>query len=58
MSVIEIRLHESLPTNKQNELRYRLELADWRAKLRKAQEEGDYERMDELDREFELLGLP
>jgi hypothetical protein len=59
MSVIEIRFHEDLPTKNQNKLRYRMmELAVWRACWRKAREETDYRMMDELDRAYELVGLP
>lgn len=58
MSVIEIKLHEELPTNNQNKLRYRMELAVWRACWREAEAAKDYERLDRLDREYELVGFP
>ncbi len=58
MSIIEVRLYEDLLTRKQNELRYRLELAQWRKAWREAELDKDYSRMDWLDREFEKVGLP
>ena len=58
MSVIFIRFHEDLPTNKQNELRYRMELAAWKIEWRKAEEEQDYISMDWLNHKYELVGLP
>lgn len=56
--VIEIRLHEDLPTRNQNKLRYRIEMGIWLAKMRKAKEEKDYDEMDRLDQQYNLIGLP
>lgn len=58
MTVIPIQFHIDLPTKAQNDLRYRLELANWRTRWRAAKARKDYDMMDRLDREFEWLGLP
>ncbi len=57
-NVIEIKFSEALPTSSQNKLRYRMELAAWRASWRKAEAEKDYRKMDELEHEFGRVGLP
>lgn len=57
-TVINILLSHDLPTKKQNELLYRLELARWKASWREAEEENDFDRMDMLHRDYERVGLP
>jgi len=56
--IIQIRLHEDLPTNAQNALRYAIELGIWRAKWRQAEDEKDYYTMDRLQEDYERVGLP
>lgn len=56
--VINIRLSYDLPTRKQNELRYNLEMARWKALWREAEEAKDYDRMDRLQIDYEMVGLP
>lgn len=56
--VIEIRLHRDLPTAAQNALRYAIELGRWRNEWRKAEEQGDWQRMDRLNEDYERVGLP
>lgn len=58
MSVIFIHFSEELPTNKQNELRGRMELAAWKERWRKAIEEKDYVEMDWLNHQYDMVGLP
>ena len=43
MSVIYIRFHEELPTNNQNHLRFRMEMAKWKKDWREAEEQNDYQ---------------
>lgn len=57
-NVIHIRFSQDLPTKKQNELRYRLELARWKEEWRIAESLGDCYTMDELQRRYERIGLP
>lgn len=57
-NVIYIRFSHDLPTSKQNELRYRMELAQWKAHWREAEATFDYDAMDRLQVEFERVGLP
>lgn len=57
-NVINIRFHEDLPTKKQNELRYRMELKVWKDKMKAAEAREDYEEMDRLAVEYEMVGLP
>lgn len=56
--VIEIKFSTDLPTRKQNELRYRMELAAWKRRWREAETNRDYVRMDWLQMEYERVGLP
>lgn len=56
--VIHIKLSHDLPTRKQNELRYNLEMARWKAAWREAEETKDYDRMDRLQIDYEMVGLP
>ena len=58
MSIIYIRFHEELPTNNQNNLRFRMEMAKWKKDWREAEEQNDYQAMDWLDKQFEMVGLP
>jgi hypothetical protein len=58
VTVIDIRLSEDLPTRKQNELRYRIELGRWRREWREAESAGDYAQMDRLNADYERVGLP
>lgn len=56
--VIHIRFSEDLGSQKKNELRYRMELAEWKKRWREAVDLQDYEWMDRLDREYQKVGLP
>lgn len=56
--VIRIRLFHDLPTAKQNELRRRIELGNWKREWRIAEAMCDLERMDFLDRQYDRIGLP
>jgi hypothetical protein len=58
MSVIVIKFGEDLPTRNQNKLRYRMELARWKAEWRDAESCGDYSKMDYLNSSYEMVGLP
>lgn len=57
-TVIDIRLHQDLPTSAQNRLRYNIEMGLWLAKRRKAQAENDYYTLNRLEQEYEMVGLP
>jgi len=57
-NVIEIKFSHDLPTKKQNELRYRLELAKWKEDWRIAESIEDYKKMDELNASYDMVGLP
>lgn len=57
-NIIHIKFSENLPTKKQNELRYRMELARWKEDWRIAESMGDHLRMDELNHNFQYIGLP
>lgn len=56
--VISIRFGYDLPTKKQNELRYNMEMAEWRRQFREADAARDYARMDWLNDNYERVGLP
>jgi hypothetical protein len=56
--VIHIRFGYDLSTRKQNELRYNMEMAEWRRQFREAEAERDYDRMDRLNSDYERVGLP
>lgn len=56
--VIRIKFGESLSCPFQDELRYRMEMGIWRTKMRQAKENGDWDKMDQLDKDYELVGLP
>lgn len=43
---------------KQNELRYRMEIASWKQRWREAEEECDFIRMAWLNMEYERIELP
>lgn len=57
-NVIEIRFHEDLGSRAKNELRYRMELCQWRGRWRKAEEEQDHHVMEILDKAYDMIGLP
>lgn len=57
-NIIQIKFGHDLPTRKQNELRYRMELARWKEDWRIAEAMRDYLRMDELNHSFNMVGLP
>lgn len=57
-SVIHIRFSHDLPTRAQNELRGRMEMAQWKQYWREAEAEKDYDRMDRLQVDYERVGLP
>lgn len=67
--VIHIRFSEDLvgssPASSRllNALRYRMEMAAWKARNRQARptedpDTWDWDALDALDREFEMVGLP
>lgn len=56
--IIYIKLSEDLPTKAQNALRYSIELGIWRKCWREAEESNDYNKMDRLQLDYELVGLP
>ncbi len=56
--IIEIRLHESLPTVAQNKLRYAIELGRWKERWRRAEETSNTAMKDHLLWERDLVGLP
>lgn len=58
MSVILIKFSHDLPTKAQNELRHRMEMARWKQRWRDATENDNYDLQDQLQHEFELVGLP
>jgi len=69
-NVIHIRFHEDLSEGQPrelgrllNRLRYSMEMARWKAKNRAARptedpSTWDWEALDGLDREYEMVGLP
>lgn len=57
-NIIHIYFSEDLPTRKQNQLRYRMELAAWKAKWRDAEKSMDFDQMDYLSKTYEMLGMP
>lgn len=68
--IIHIRFHEDLSEGQPqplgrllNRLRYSMEMAAWRARNRAARptedpSTWDYNALDQLDREYEMVGLP
>jgi len=56
--VIEIRFHEDLANPFLNQMRYRMESCAWRKKWRQAEADGDFDKMDQLNTEYDLVGLP
>jgi len=58
MSVIHIKFSTELPTDNQNKLRAAMEMARWKERWRIATEEKDYNTLDSLDRQYEMVGLP
>lgn len=62
--VILIEFSTDLPTAAQNELRYRMEMAAWKADLRAAKpdpddpETWDWNEIERLDRAYNYVGLP
>ena len=56
--IIEIKFSRDLPTLKQNELRYRMEMAQWKKAWREAKMAEDYVAMDWLQYKYERVGLP
>lgn len=57
-TVIEIKFGYDLPTKKQNELRYNMEMAEWRRQHREATAAQDFWKLDRLDEDYERVGLP
>lgn len=57
-SIIYIKFSHDLPTKAQNELRYRMELAQWKIYWRQAEAEKDYDWQDRLQLDYERVGLP
>ncbi len=58
MNVVHIRFSHDLPTRTQNELRGRMEMAEWKRRWREAEAEGDHYLMDRLQEDYEWVGLP
>ena len=58
MTVIQIKFSEDLPTKKQNELRARMELANWKEAYRLAESENDWIQMGYLNWQRNFIGLP
>lgn len=69
MNIIHIKFGENLegvtPLQSRllNELRYRMEMCEWKRKYRLARltddpETWDWSALDRLDREYEMIGLP
>lgn len=56
--IVYITLSEDLPTKAQNKLRYQIELGLWRQRWRKAVAEDDWKAMDDLQLDYERVGLP
>ena len=56
--VIRIKFREDLVCPKLNRLRSIMELGAWRAKWREAREANDWDAMDRLDKEYDMVGLP
>lgn len=57
-NVIRITLYEDLGSDFLNNLRCRMQMAEWRGKWLKAQSEQDFDAMDQLDKQYEMVGLP
>jgi len=47
-----------LPTRNQNLLRARMEFKAWRDRRDQAMFDDDYDTLDRMDKEYELIGLP
>jgi len=56
--VIMISFSVDLPTRNQNLLRARMEFKAWSDRRDDAMMRDDYETLDRLDREYEMIGLP
>ena len=57
-NVIHIEFFTDLRTNDLNQMRFRMEMCQWKSQFRKAQEEGNFEAMDQLNLSFDMVGLP
>lgn len=63
-NVIHIRFSRDLGSSLLNELRYRMELARWRERVRNAKPDPDdsntwdWEVLDQLERQYDMVGLP
>ena len=56
--LILITFSVDLPTRNQNLLRARMEYREWRDRRDDAMMRDDYETLDRLDREYEMIRLP
>lgn len=56
MNVIQIKFGHNLPTEKQNELRYRMEVARWKEEWRIAESMGDWTTMGYLNWRLAFMG--
>jgi len=64
-NVIHIKLHQDLSIGRPgrlgkllNQMRCNMELAQWRTKARKINEQEDWDSLDRLQAEYETIGLP
>jgi len=63
-NVIRIRFSTDLETPARNRLRYAMEMCEWRKQMREAKPDPDdsstwdWDALERLDRQFELVGLP
>lgn len=56
-NIIQIKFGQDLPTEKQNELRYRMELARWKEEWRIAESTGDWTTMGYLNWRWAFMGI-
>lgn len=57
MSVIPITFSTDLPSRAHNQLRYRMELKEWKDQWAEAEKRDDFEAIDDLQREYEMVGM-
>lgn len=57
-NIIRIKFGESLPCQYQDELRYRMEMGVWKAQMRQAEEDGNWDLIYKLEDSYETAGLP
>lgn len=57
-NVILITFHEDLGSALKNKLRGKMEYAAWRKEWIAAEAAGDYWKLDRLDEQYNMIGLP